>query len=74
MAGRADASGLAVGEAEGVSGVATIKKGMLTPSKEWWKHLRWTKRQFWKGEWRAAKLSANIDARSETGGAHTNPR
>jgi hypothetical protein len=35
--------------------MATVKKGMLTTATEWWKHLRWTKRTFWKGERRAAK-------------------
>jgi hypothetical protein len=34
--------------------MATVKKGMLTPAREWWKHLRHTKRVFWKGERRAA--------------------
>lgn len=27
--------------------MATIKKDMLTPPNEWWKHLRWAKRAFW---------------------------
>lgn len=35
--------------------MATKKKGILTPAGEWWKHLRWTKRPFWKKERRAAK-------------------
>jgi hypothetical protein len=35
--------------------MATVKKGMLTVAGEWWKHLRGTKRAFWKGERRAAK-------------------
>ncbi len=35
--------------------MARVKKGMLTKSGEWWKHLRWTKRFFWKGERQAAK-------------------
>jgi hypothetical protein len=35
--------------------MATVKKGMLTPAGEWWKHLRWTKRVFWKGERTASK-------------------
>ena len=35
--------------------MATIKKDMLTPPNEWWKHLRWAKRAFWKGERRAVK-------------------
>lgn len=28
--------------------MATKKKGVLAVSGEWWKHLRWTKRSFWK--------------------------
>ena len=35
--------------------MATVKKGILTPAGEWWKHLRWTKRVFWKGERKAAE-------------------
>ena len=35
--------------------MATVKKGMLTSAGEWWKHLRWTKRVFWKGERKAAE-------------------
>jgi hypothetical protein len=27
--------------------MATVKKGVLVPAGEWWKHLRWTKRAFW---------------------------
>jgi len=30
--------------------MATKKRGILTPAPQWWKHLRWTKRQFWKQE------------------------
>jgi len=28
--------------------MATVKKGVLVKSPEWWKHLRWCKRLFWK--------------------------
>ena len=28
--------------------MATLKKGILTGSPEWWKHLKWIKRVFWK--------------------------
>ncbi len=35
--------------------MATVKKGQLTRAGEWWKHLRWTKRPFWKGERKAVK-------------------
>jgi hypothetical protein len=39
--------------------VATKKKGLLTASGEWAKHLRkWGKRVFWKGERKTAKQSA----------------
>ncbi|HZK99407.1 MAG TPA: hypothetical protein VFC47_05875 [Caulobacteraceae bacterium] len=56
--------------APGGSGVyvvdmASVKKGILTPAGEWWKHLRWTKRTFWKGE----RQAANRDAKKEATGA-----
>jgi len=35
--------------------MATVKQGHLTAAGEWWKHLRGTKRSFWKGERRAVK-------------------
>jgi hypothetical protein len=35
--------------------MATVKKGILTSSPEWWKHLRQVKRVFWKGERQAAR-------------------
>ena len=38
--------------------MATVKKGMLTATGEWWKHLRSKKRPFWKGERSAAKKLA----------------
>ena len=45
--------------------MATVKKGMLTPSPEWWKHLRWRSRAFWKGERRAAKYEAQAEVAPE---------
>jgi hypothetical protein len=30
--------------------MATVKNGILSKSPEWWKHLRWAKRKFWKKE------------------------
>ena len=45
--------------------MATVKKGVLTASGEWWKHLRWTKRVFWKGERRAAKRFVLREAASD---------
>ncbi len=35
--------------------MANIKKGQLTAPPEWWRHLCWVKRTFWKRERRAAK-------------------
>jgi hypothetical protein len=35
--------------------MATAKKGQLAASPEWWKHLRWTKRAFWKRQRQADK-------------------
>jgi len=35
--------------------MAHVKKGHLTASPEWWKHLRWMKRSFWKRERRAGR-------------------
>lgn len=42
--------------------MATVKKGILTDSPEWWKHLRKTKRAFWKRERRAAKREGEKQA------------
>lgn len=38
--------------------MATVKSGHLTAAGEWWRHLRSTKRAFWKGERRAGKRDA----------------
>jgi hypothetical protein len=35
--------------------MATVKKGTLTRAREWWKHLKWMKRDFWKRERKASK-------------------
>ena len=43
--------------------MATVKKGILTNAGEWWRHLRWTKRPFWKGERRAGKQEARDQLR-----------
>ena len=37
--------------------MASVKKGNITPSPQWWKHLRDWKRVFWKKE-RKAQLRA----------------
>jgi len=48
--------------------MASVRKGLLTASREWWKHLRWTKRAFWKAERKAAKNAARHEAKSGDGG------
>lgn len=35
--------------------MANVKKGLLTPPPQWWKHLRDWKRVFWKRERKAAQ-------------------
>lgn len=45
--------------------MATVKKGILTPAPQWWRHLRDWKRTFWKRERQAAKKEA---ARTRTPG------
>jgi hypothetical protein len=35
--------------------MANKRKGILTPSPQWWKHLREWKRVFWKSERQAQK-------------------
>jgi hypothetical protein len=44
--------------------MATVKKGTLTTPNEWWKHLRWLKRAFWKRERRAARREATREINS----------
>lgn len=38
--------------------MATAKKGQLVAAPEWWKHLRWTKRAFWKRQRQGDKREA----------------
>lgn len=35
--------------------MATVKKGITVHAPEWWKHLKWCKRVFWKKQRRADK-------------------
>jgi hypothetical protein len=42
--------------------MAHVKKGHLTPAPEWWKHLRWLKRLFWKRERRAGRKLARKES------------
>ena len=46
--------------------MAHVKKGQLTPSPEWWKHLKWAKRPFWKRERQAAKKEAVKQSATDT--------
>lgn len=38
--------------------MANVKKGQLVAAGEWWKHLRWTKRVFWKKHRQAERREA----------------
>jgi len=37
--------------------MANVKQGQTVPATRWWKHLRWTKRNFWKRQRRADKTA-----------------
>jgi hypothetical protein len=37
--------------------MATMKKGITVRAPEWWKHLKWFKRLFWKRQRRDDKRS-----------------
>ena len=41
-------------------------KGHYTKPPEWWKHLRWTKRMFWKAERKAGKHDGTQRAHEES--------
>ena len=41
--------------------MANVKRGNLTPPKQWWKHMDWMKRVFWKRERRAHKKAIEKD-------------
>jgi hypothetical protein len=47
--------------------MSTVKKGMLTASGRWWKHLRWTKRFFWKAERQAARQLVRNETATDAG-------
>ncbi len=38
--------------------MAHVKKGHLTAARQWWKHLKDWKRDFWKRERRASRMEA----------------
>jgi hypothetical protein len=46
--------------------MAHVRKGQLTATKEWRKHLRFWKKFFWHAERRAARRQAREEAREET--------
>lgn len=41
-----------------IRAMANVKKGQLVLAGEWWKHLRWTKRAFWKRQRKADQREA----------------
>ncbi len=45
--------------------MATKKKHILTTAGKWWRHLRWTKRRFWKGERQAGRREAVRETQSK---------
>lgn len=45
--------------------MASMKNGYLTSPREWWKHLRGMKRDFWKRERKAARRHALAESRCE---------
>jgi hypothetical protein len=42
--------------------MAHMKRGQLTRTPQWWKHLRDWKRDFWKRERKTAKIVARKEA------------
>lgn len=45
--------------------MATAKKGQLVRAPEWWKHLRWTKRAFWKSQRKAEKRDVLVQTQDD---------
>lgn len=45
--------------------MATKKKGILTPSPQWWRHLRDWKRVFWKKHRKAEQRMARHEEASQ---------
>ena len=45
--------------------MATVKKGILVRAGEWWRHLRKTKRQFWKRHRKAERRLAREETQRE---------
>lgn len=43
-----------------IAAMATAKKGQLVAAPERWKHLRWTKRAFWKRQRQAEKWEGQV--------------
>ena len=37
--------------------MANVKKGQTVKAPEWWKHLKWTKRVFWKRQRTSDKIA-----------------
>ena len=47
--------------------MANVRKGNLTAPREWWKHLDWMKRVFWKRERQAHKAELRKPVACEPG-------
>lgn len=60
-AGYADLKGYI--EKWGDQHMASVKKGTMTRSPQWWKHLRDWKRKFWKKERKAHKHDITVKSR-----------
>ncbi len=41
--------------------MANVKKGITVSPPEWWKHLRWVKRKFWKKQRGADKRELKLE-------------
>jgi hypothetical protein len=46
--------------------MATVKKGILVDAGEWWKHLRWMKRSFWKRHRKAERRLITKELKKES--------
>lgn len=62
--------------------MANVRRGTMTAPNQWWKHLDWCKRVFWKRERQAQKLAipdrleddyAAHDAEADSVCTHMNP-
>lgn len=45
--------------------MASVKQGTRTPPREFWKHMDWMKRVYWKGERKAFKREIEDEMRQD---------